>query len=132
MNMANLTQEQLAQLENLLNEREKVLRGDLHREIYEGDNYRDVASEAPDPGDASFASLEQDLDNAATTRDMAELRAIEGARRRIDNGSYGQCVDCETDISYERLLVQPTAERCAPCQAAYERTHADQRRGATM
>jgi DnaK suppressor protein len=130
--MANLTQEQLAHLENLLNERERALRGDLHREMYEEDQYRDVASEAPDPGDASFASLEQDLENAAATRDLAELRSIEAARNRIEKGTYGQCVDCETDISYERLLAQPAAERCAPCQEMYEKTHADARRGATL
>ncbi|MEN3291453.1 MAG: DnaK suppressor protein [Burkholderiales bacterium] len=130
--MANLTQEQLAQIENLLNERERVLRGDLHREIYQEDQYRDVASEAPDPGDASFASLEQDLENAAATRDLAELRSIEAARNRIEKGSYGQCVDCETEISYQRLLAQPTAERCARCQELYEKNHPDVRRGATL
>jgi DnaK suppressor protein len=130
--MANLTQEQIAHLENLLNERERALRGDLKRDVYEEDNYRTIASEAPDPGDASFASLEQDLENAAATRDMVELRSIEAARKRIDNGTYGQCIDCDCEISYERLLAQPTAERCAPCQAMYEKTHADARRGATM
>jgi RNA polymerase-binding protein DksA len=130
--MPNLTQEQLAQVEQLLNERERALRGDLNRDINEEESFRDVASEAPDPGDASFASLEQDLENAATTRDLVELRSIESARERIHNGTYGQCVDCETEIPFERLLAQPTAERCAPCQDMYEKTHADVRRGATL
>ncbi|MDB5771856.1 MAG: DnaK suppressor protein [Burkholderiales bacterium] len=129
--MANLTQEQLAQIEQLLNERERALRGDLNRDLSDED-YRTIASEAPDPGDASFASLEQDLENASATRDLAELRSIEAARDRIHKGTYGQCIDCETEIPYERLLAQPTAERCAPCQEMYEKTHADQRRGATM
>jgi DnaK suppressor protein len=117
--MANLTQEQLAQIEQLLNERERALRGDLNRDLSDED-YRTIASEAPDPGDAS------------ATRDLAELRSIEAARDRIHKGTYGQCIDCETEIPYERLLAQPTAERCAPCQEMYEKTHADQRRGATM
>jgi DnaK suppressor protein len=130
--MANLTQEQLAHLENLLNERERTLRGEYHRDVFEEEDYRTVASEAPDPGDASFASLEQDLENAAASRDLTELRAIEAARKRIDNGTYGQCIECDCEISYERLLAQPTAERCAPCQSVYEKTHADVRRGATM
>lgn len=130
--MVNLTQEQLAQLEQLLNERERTLRGEYHRDVHEEEDFRTVASEAPDPGDASFASLEQDLENAAATRDLAELRAIEAARERIHNGTYGECIECDCEIPYERLLAQPTAERCAPCQDMYEKTHIDQRRGATM
>jgi RNA polymerase-binding transcription factor DksA len=130
--MANLTQEQLAHLEQLLSEREAALRNDMRREAEQKEDFRDVASEAPDPGDASFASLEVDLGNAAVTRDLTELRAIEAARTRMNNGTYGECIDCLTDIPYERLLVQPTAERCAPCQDMYEKTHADSVRGATL
>jgi RNA polymerase-binding protein DksA len=130
--MTNLTQEQLSQVEQLLNERERVLRVDMHREVEQKEDFRDVASEAPDPGDSSFASLEVDLENAAVTRDITELRKIEAARGRIHNGTYGECVECETEIPYERLLVQPTAERCAPCQDMYEKTHVDSVRGATM
>jgi RNA polymerase-binding protein DksA len=130
--MAKLNEKQLAQIAALLDEREKALRDDLQRDEDKNENFRDVASEAPDPGDASFASLEQDLENAAATRDAAELRSIDGARERIQNGTYGQCINCETEIPFERLLAQPTAERCAPCQDMYEKTHMDARRGATM
>lgn len=123
--MTNLTQEQLAQLEQLLNDRERALRGDIHREVEQKEDFRDIASELADHGDLSFATLEVDLENAAVTRDLTELRAIEAARARINKGTYGECVDCETEIPYERLLVQPAAERCAPCQEMYERTHVD-------
>jgi RNA polymerase-binding protein DksA len=130
--MANLTEEQLAHLKQLLTEREKALRADLHREVGEKDDYVDVATEAPDPGDSSFANLSVDLGNAAVTRDVTELRKIEAARQRMENGTYGECVDCETEIPYGRLEVQPTAERCAPCQEMYEKTHIDALRGATL
>jgi RNA polymerase-binding transcription factor DksA len=130
--MNNLTQEQLTQLQKLIEDRERELRADTQREAATREGYRDVASEAPDTGDASFATLEVDLENAAVARDIGELRAIEAARARIDNGTYGECVDCETDIPFERLLAQPTAERCAPCQEMYEKTHATTVRGATL
>ena len=130
--MSNLTQEQLAHLKQLLDERAKELRADLYREVNERDDFLDVASEAPDPGDSSFANLSVDLGNAAVTRDIVELRAIEAARNRMENGTYGDCVNCETEIPYERLKVQPTAERCAPCQNMYEKTHGDAMRGATL
>lgn len=130
--MANLTEEQLAHLKQLLDEREQTLRADLLREASAQEDFVDMATEAPDPGDASFASLSVDLGNAAVTRDLIELRAIEAARARMNNGTYGECVNCETEIPYERLLVQPTAERCAPCQEVHEKTHADALRGTTL
>ncbi len=130
--MANLTEEQLAYLTRLLDQRDKELRADLFREVNEKDEYLDVATEAPDPGDSSFANLAVDLGNAAVTRDVTELRAIEAARMRMENGVYGICVSCETEIPYERLAVQPTAERCAPCQQTHEKTHGDAMRGGSM
>lgn len=130
--MGNLTQEQLAHLQQLLNAREQALRADMRRETAQKEDFRDVASEAPDPGDSSFASLEVDLENAAMGRDVAELRAIEAARTRMEKGTYGICIECETEIPYERLLVQPTAERCLPDQDMYEKTHMDATRGATL
>ena len=130
--MSKLSEGQLAELKHMLDERFKALTAELHREVSEQDEYLDVATEVPDPGDSSFANLAVDLGNAAITRDIVELRAIEAARKRLANGTYGDCVTCETEIPFERLKVQPTAERCAPCQEAYEKTHAEGGRGATM
>lgn len=130
--MSTLSEGQLAELKHMLDERFKELTAELKREVREQDGYLDLATEVPDPGDSSFANLAVDLGNAAITRDIAELRAIEAARIRMENGTYGDCVTCETEIPYQRLRVQPTAERCAPCQEAYERTHAEGGRGATM
>lgn len=130
--MSNLTTAQLAELKHLLDERAVALRAELQHEVNDKDDYYEVASEAPDPGDSSFANLSVDLDNASITRDITELRAVETARIRMENGTYGDCVSCETEIPYERLKVQPTADRCAPCQQTYEKTHGDAMRGATM
>lgn len=130
--MANLTNEQLAHLKHLLADRESELRDELHREMNERDEYVDVKPELPDPADSSFASLSADLGHAAATRDLTELRAIEAAKLRMGEDTYGDCVSCGVEIPYERLEVQPTADRCAPCQGLYEKTHGDVGRGATL
>jgi DnaK suppressor protein len=130
--MSNLSDGQLAELKQMLDERFEALSAELQQEVHDQDDYLDVATEAPDPGDSSFANLAVDLGNAAITRDIVELRAIEAARSRMENGTYGDCVTCETEIPYERLKVQPTAERCAPCQEVWEKTHLEGGRGATM
>jgi DnaK suppressor protein len=130
--MEKLTDSQLEHLKTVLNEREEILRADMKRDAEEKEEYAQVASEVPDPGDASFASLEVDLGNAAVGRELSELRAIEVARTRMENGSYGECMECGFAIPYERLEAQPTAERCAPCQEMYEKTHADAAKGASL
>ncbi|HVL77014.1 MAG TPA: TraR/DksA family transcriptional regulator [Noviherbaspirillum sp.] len=130
--MSALSEEQIREIKRMLDEREQELRADLERESGQKREVTDHAPEVPDPGDASFVSLALDLGNAEMTRDFVELRAIGAARARIEDGSYGECSVCGVEIPYARLQVQPTAERCAPCQEIFERTHADVGRGATL
>ncbi|MDB5825205.1 MAG: TraR/DksA family transcriptional regulator [Herminiimonas sp.] len=130
--MEKLNNSQLKHLRAVLIEREAALRTDMKRGADDKEEYAQVASEVPDPGDASFANLEVDLGNAAVGRELNELRAIEVAQARMENGSYGECMECGFPIPYERLEAQPTAERCAPCQEMYEKTHADAAKGATL
>lgn len=130
--MAALTKIQLERLEQILNEREQTVRAHLQQESDARDDYVQVASEAPDPGDSSFATLSIDLGNAAVGRDVGALRAIDAARLRMQRGDYGQCTHCGDDIPFERLGAQPTATRCAPCQNNFERTHADAGKSSSM
>lgn len=127
-----LTQEQQTHLEELLRKRTEDLRADMRREAQGQDDFLEIATEFRDPGDSSFATLAVDVSNAEVARDLVEMRAIEAALARMDEGSYGECMQCGTDIPYARLEVQPTAERCIPCQDQYEKTHADHMRGGTM
>ena len=46
---------------------------------------------------------------------------IEAALRRMDDGSYGICVDTGEPIPIERLRACPTALRTAEAQAVHER-----------
>lgn len=130
--MTSLTIEKLDHLKGLLDQRENVLRDDIQRELNLQDDYADLASEVPDPGDSSFANLAVDLGNAAVTRDLKELRAINAARSRIEQETYGICIECGYEIPYERMEAQPAAERCAPCQEVYEKTHIDALKGASL
>ncbi|HEY8605570.1 MAG TPA: TraR/DksA family transcriptional regulator [Noviherbaspirillum sp.] len=124
--MAELSREQVSQLKKMLDDRYEALRVELHEEVNAKDEHVNVATgEVPDPADSSFANLTVDLDNAAITRDVEERRAIEAAHARMNEGTYGICIDCGVDIPFARLQVQPIAERCAPCQEKYERTHGD-------
>ncbi|MEL6980250.1 MAG: TraR/DksA C4-type zinc finger protein [Pseudomonadota bacterium] len=46
---------------------------------------------------------------------LTEIRMIQAAMRRIEDGSYGECVQCGEQISADRLELLPHAPRCRYC-----------------
>jgi DnaK suppressor protein len=59
--------------------------------------------------DADVATAIEDQDLAVTRREkvLAELKEIELALERIENGTYGNCEETEEPIEKERLLLIP-------------------------
>jgi RNA polymerase-binding transcription factor len=45
------------------------------------------------------------------------LDDIDAALARIDNGSYGICVNCGNDIGVDRMEFRPTSTFCVDCKA---------------
>lgn len=43
-------------------------------------------------------------------------KGVNGALTKIDDGNFGNCVDCGERIPEERLIARPWAERCLNCQ----------------
>jgi RNA polymerase-binding protein DksA len=121
-----LTPQQTRELQATVEKRRAALRVEIYQGLdkVRADRLEDLAGASPDPGDESVASLISDLDQADTSRDLAELRSLDAARSRIDDGSYGTCIDCGQDIGFERLRANPGAERCINCQTQFEKTHA--------
>ncbi|HTT12134.1 MAG TPA: TraR/DksA family transcriptional regulator [Burkholderiaceae bacterium] len=103
-----------------------ALRAQLKDEIAAeaGGRYRDVAGEVTDIGDESIGAEIIGTDNAVIGRHVEEVRDIEAALKRIDDGIYGRCIDCGADVDEARLRAWPTALRCEPCQAVHEKTFA--------
>lgn len=60
----------------------------------------------------------QAMASAQEVRRAGELRRIEAAFRRIDEGEYGYCAVCGEAIAPKRLEIDLTAARCASCAAA--------------
>jgi RNA polymerase-binding transcription factor DksA len=71
---------------------------------------------------ADSATYLQDTDREQTMRDLVDVRRqeIQAALRRLDDGTYGRCVDCGRELSDERLDARPEAARCIDCQAKAE------------
>jgi DnaK suppressor protein len=57
----------------------------------------------------------QAMAKAADARRVQEIRRIDAALARVDDGDYGWCVECGETIEAKRLKVDPAAPRCAGC-----------------
>ncbi|MEU7002103.1 TraR/DksA family transcriptional regulator [Nonomuraea sp. NPDC046570] len=76
--------------------------------------------------DRSAADAGSDLTDADRTQAMltvatAQRRAVVDALKRVDDGSYGRCVDCAKPVPDGRLEARPEASRCVQCQSKRER-----------
>lgn len=63
----------------------------------------------------------QAMANVNRERAALELRRIEATLRRIDDGTFGECVDCGESIAEARLRAQPIATLCVSCAESRER-----------
>lgn len=78
------------------------------------ENIEDELDDAPDPNWSENAQATED-DQVLEDLGIAgqdEIRAIDAALQRIENGTYGKCVTCGELISQERLDVVPYTPFC--------------------
>jgi DnaK suppressor protein len=121
-----LQQSQIVDFKKNLRHRADQLGGEIRATLARSseESHVRIAEQARDTEDDSFSNLIVDLNYSEIERDAEELRRIQGALRRLTDGTYGVCSDCGKDISLARLRAEPTAVRCIECQEIYEKTHA--------
>ncbi|MBV9120831.1 MAG: TraR/DksA C4-type zinc finger protein [Chloroflexi bacterium] len=108
----------------LLEERERVeslIQAETHR--------RQVLSETADqerygnhPGDEGSETFEKEKSLAMQSNLQIILNEVDAALQKFDNGTYGRCEECGTEIPYERLEVRPQATMCVTCKGKVEHT----------
>lgn len=62
----------------------------------------------------------QAMAKASGHRREATLRGIAAALRRIDDGEYGVCLECEEAIDPKRLEFDPAVRLCIRCASRAE------------
>jgi RNA polymerase-binding transcription factor DksA len=115
------TQEHLTTLRKLLAYRIHELGTELHALAQRREEDAAAGGDVTDRKDEADDLQRMEVDAEGERVERAELRRCEAALHRLDTGVYGDCGDCQEPIPLARLLVQPDAERCAACQAAFER-----------
>lgn len=123
----DLNRETVERLKHRLTERRDALWAKLQEERarQSAETVTDIGGEVRDPGDESVAAERTDLGNAMLGRDVGEFREVEGALARINEGVYGICVECGTEIEEARLEAYPSAKRCSRCQNVLEKQYAN-------
>ena len=91
-----------------------------------GEN-RQLVETALDDGDWSVVDLSEDINLRKLSTHRENLRKIEEALRKLDEGTYGICEDCGEEISIERLKVMPFAIYCRDDQEKREMMEALER-----
>jgi len=115
------TQLHLKTLRDLLTYRLGTLRAEVHAaQLARQAASLEASVEVVDRKDEAGGRESAAIDSAQEQRDRDELEEVVAALHRLDVGSYGDCASCDEPIALQRLLVQPSALRCAACQTLHE------------
>ena len=103
----------------------EVMRDDLDRSISILQGERPVpqagAGYPHDSADAGSSLSETDRTEAILHSARSQRDEVLTALTRLEDATYGRCVDCGHEIPEGRLEARPDAARCVNCQAKYAR-----------
>ena len=86
----------------------------------------DIAIErSPDQMDEVQYAAERELAIRNLDRESGLLRELNAALQRIDDGTFGNCIQCESAITSKRLAAVPWAAYCLHCQEEDDLRHAN-------
>lgn len=77
-----------------------------------------VIERSADQMDEVQHASEREFAIRTADRESNLLRDVKAALRRVRDGSFGVCVECERAINPKRLAAVPWAECCVLCQQA--------------
>jgi DnaK suppressor protein len=113
-----MNKEQLDHFRNILNTWKRDLMQEVDRTVL---HMKDEAANFPDPNDRATQESEFSLELRTRDRERKLIRKIEEAIKRIDDGSYGYCVETGEEIGIKRLEARPVATLCVEAQERRER-----------
>jgi RNA polymerase-binding protein DksA len=107
----------LPSVEEILNQERRQLRARLAGL----DEEMQIDTVPDDEGAAATRSLIEDLALDSRKRRTQMLNDVEAALRRLHEGSYGVCENCENEIGERRLQALPWARLCLICAEEQQR-----------
>jgi DnaK suppressor protein len=107
-------------LQRLLEDRKRKLTAEMHGMIRDVRNAGRTDERADDGQDVSEGDQRSDIELALIQMKAETVARIEAALRRLQDGTYGKCIECAGRISIERLTALPFALRCRGCEDSRE------------
>ncbi len=110
--------EQLTHFRVILNSWKRDLMEEVDRTMT---HMKDEAANPPDPNDRATLESEFALELRTRDRERKLIRKIDEALSRIDDGTYGYCIETGEPIGVKRLEARPVATLCIEAQERRER-----------
>jgi len=110
--------EQLDHFRQILNSWKRDLMQEVDRTVL---HMKDEAANFPDPNDRATQESEFSLELRTRDRERKLIRKIDEAIKRIEDGSYGYCIETGEEIGIKRLEARPVATLCVEAQERRER-----------
>lgn len=83
------------------------------------------ANDLPDEMDLASSESIQSFTFRLRGRERSFLQKIDKAVKKIDDGVFGTCENCDEPISVKRLIVRPETTLCIRCKEDQERQEKD-------
>jgi DnaK suppressor protein len=113
-----MNKEQLEHFRNILNNWKRDLMVEVDRTV---SHMKDEAANFPDPNDRATQEEEFSLELRTRDRERKLIRKIDDALKRIEDGSYGYCLETGEEIGIKRLEARPVATLSIEAQERRER-----------
>lgn len=111
-------------LDNVRNELEQVVReAEASTAVLQAegsDQSGELGHDDQHPADTASEISDRDREVALVEAAQVRRTEAEAALARLDDGTYGVCVDCGKPIDPARLEFRPEAARCLEDQTTYE------------
>jgi DnaK suppressor protein len=109
---------QLSHFQQILASWKRDLMEEVDRTV---SHMKDEAANFPDPNDRATQEEEFSLELRTRDRERKLIRKIEEALKRIEDGSYGYCLETGEEIGIKRLEARPVATLSIEAQERRER-----------
>lgn len=83
------------------------------------------SNDLPDEMDLASSEYLQSFTFRLRGREKSFLDKIEKALQKIEEGTFGNCEECEEEISIKRLEARPETTLCIRCKEDQERAEKD-------
>jgi len=113
-----MSKEQLEHFRTILSSWKKDLMQEVDRTML---HMKDEAANFPDPNDRATQESEFSLELRTRDRERKLIRKIDEALKRLEDGSYGYCLETGEPIGIKRLEARPVATLSVEAQERRER-----------